>query len=175
MIILNSKECKNNFKEMLIKYQKSLNYGYLECPHCDSSHLIRWGFYHRNIYYIDSNKILFEVLNIQRVKCKQCGHTHALLPEGIIPFRQFSLNVILNCVYETDLSYNYNFSYDTIYKWKYQFNKFVPYLKTMFYNQSQYLFNYLINNIFSVYKKFYDINKKILMMTHLGIYNMAYF
>ncbi|MCM1197229.1 MAG: DUF6431 domain-containing protein [Roseburia sp.] len=174
MIILNDKKIKRNIKEILNNYQISLNFGFLECPYCKSSNLIRWGKYIRNCYYIDDNNVIFDILKIQRVKCKDCNHTHALLPSFIIPYKQFLLDVILTCINNNSITYKYKFSFDTISKWKYQFNKFLPYLKTIYFNHNN-LINYIIDNIFNVYENFYNTCKKILMMTHKGIFNMAYF
>lgn len=174
MIILNQKKIKKNMNEILKKYNNMLNLPLLECPYCHSSNLIRWGKYTRNCYYIDDNKIVFEVLEIQRVKCKKCNHTHALLPSVVVPYKQFLLDTILNCITNSPFTYKYKFSFDTIYKWKYQFNKFLPFLKTIF-NNVHNLMNYIINNIFYVYETFYNKCKKILLMIHNCIFNMAYF
>ena len=35
------------------------------------------------------------ILRVLRVKCTSCGHTHALLPEMLIPYSSYSLRFIL--------------------------------------------------------------------------------
>lgn len=176
MIILKSNKINRKIKILLEEYKNILNYKTMRCPCCASNNLIRWGKYRRNVYYINNNCIEFDVIDIQRFKCKECNHTHALLPEYIIPYKQFLLDVIINAVSGDSKIDNYNISYDTIVKWNKQFNIFLPYLKTMFSNDSKINILYkLKNNFFKYYEQFYDINKKILMMIKPGIFNMAYF
>lgn len=175
MIILNSKEINTNFKNLLEKYENCLNYGILSCPNCGSDHFIRWGYYLRNVYYINNNNIEFNIIKIQRIRCKTCGHTHALLPTYIIPYRQYLLDAILTAINDDDLSYNYKLSFDTIQKWKYIFHRlFLPYLNTIIFYKKD-IIKIILDDIFSIYEKFYFINKKILMMIHHGVLNMAYF
>lgn len=174
MIILNSKKCNTNFKEILEDYKFMLNSPYMECPNCKSTELIRWGSYTRNINYIYNNEAIYETIDIKRVKCKCCNHTHALIPAFIVPYKTNALDIILACISYDDITLS--FSLDTITMMNTQFNYFLPYLKTMFNNISK---NEIIENlkinIFRFYKQFYSLNKKILMMTHIGILNMAYF
>lgn len=153
-----------------------INIPYIECPHCGNTEFIKWGFYNRNIYYIENNFIRFDIIEIQRVKCKKCGHTHALLPSFIIPYKQYLLDVILSCIENNNIIYKYKFSEDTIMNWKKQFIKFLPYLKTMLVLSSLYeIIRTIKNNIFDVYKRFYIVNKTIIMMIKRRILNMAYF
>lgn len=35
-----------------------------------------------------------------RVRCKSCGHTHAILPDQIVPYRQYSLPFILHVLWQ---------------------------------------------------------------------------
>lgn len=96
MLILNLKKINSFFKENLDIYTKLSNYGHLECPNCHSSALIKYGSYTRNVIYISDDNLKIEscILKVQRVKCKSCGKTHALLPQGIIPYKQFSSNLV---------------------------------------------------------------------------------
>lgn len=138
MIILNLNKInrkieKNKFsvKKILNEYTKINNFGLLECPCCNSTNIIRWGFYERNVYFFHNNNVTSSILKIQRVKCKSCGKTHALLPFGIIPYKQFSDEVITKIIY---LSLNNNnidtmsslflIDINTINKWIIQF-KFI--------------------------------------------------
>lgn len=176
MIILNSQKDKTQIKEILKKYHEMTNLPYLECPHCKSSNLIRWGFYNRNIYYIDDNKIVFETVEIQRIKCRGCGKTHALLFEPIIPYKQYLLDVIISSVNEDEITYRYEFSFDTIQKWKHELNKAMPYLKTMLnITKTKLILEKTKEDILGIYERFYKENKKILMMFHQGILDMSYF
>ena len=94
-------------KILLEKHQKILNFGVLECPCCHSHDLIRWGFYERNsIHFENENQNCLEsnIVKIQRVKCESCGRTHALLPFGIVPYKQFSLEVILKVLIKSTIT-----------------------------------------------------------------------
>jgi len=63
----------------------------VHCPTCGAiGCLIFWGFYMRSCYDEDGDK---EKLYIQRVMCKLCLHTHALLPSYFVPYRSYLLKV----------------------------------------------------------------------------------
>ncbi len=174
MVILNCKNVNSNFEQILNKYNRMANLPYMECPICNSTKLIKWGCYKRNLNYIDNNIVIYKVINIHRVRCKDCGHTHAILPSCIVPYRISNLDLILSAIKEEKVALN--FSIDTINKWKKDFNKFLPYLKTLFNNTSELkIINELRSNIFKYYELFYMINKKILMMMHSGFFKGAYF
>lgn len=146
----------------------------MECPFCNSDKLIKWGSYERNINYIDNDIVIYKVIKIQRVRCKECGHTHAIIPSCIIPYKIRNLELILHSI--RDEIFTINFSLDTITKWKNTFNEFIPYLKTLFRNLSKVeIINKLIKHIYFYYNQFFYYNRKILMMIHNGIVNMAYF
>ena len=178
MIILNSKNFKSNQEQIKIleSYKNTDEFYNLECPYCQSDEFIKWSSYLRVIYYIDeTRKLKSELLEIKRVKCQKCGKTHALLPECIVPYKQPTLEIILMSINEEELSYEFPFSYETIKNWKiiYQ-KKYLAYLKTMFNNIKE-IITQILKEINDVYKKFYEKNKMIIMMSHEGIYNMAYF
>lgn len=62
---------------------------------CGSCSLVKFGKYHRGVK-INGMCISFD---IQRVFCKACNRTHAILPMGIIPYMQLSLDDALDiCV-----------------------------------------------------------------------------
>ena len=101
MIILSSKKSNTFFKEIIQNYLNTVNFGPLECPNCHSHDICRWGFYNRNvIFFSDESKTNFEsdIIKIQRVRCKSCGKTHALLPIGIIPYKQLTTEIIIEII-----------------------------------------------------------------------------
>lgn len=174
MIILSSQKDNTQIKEILKKYENMINIPYIECPHCGSTQVIKWGTYTRTIIYINNSEIITKTLKIQRIRCNKCKHTHALLPACIVPYKENILDVILSAINNEDISLNYSF--DTLVKWNKQFNKFLPYLKTMFNGSSKFeIINIFKNNIFKHYKHFFNITNKILMMTRTAVVNMAYF
>lgn len=177
MIILNSQKSKKNFKKTLdsINYYKNIvNFGYIKCT-CGSSNIIRWGFYYRNIKYMLNNFVFHDIICIQRIKCKDCGCTHALLPEGIVPYKIFSIEVILLSI--LDDSTFIDISLDTINKWKYQFNKFFfSYLSVMFHsNIKSNVIIFFLKNTLHYFKLFFDYNKFILMLMRISKINMSCF
>ena len=82
--ILNMDELKKILKILIKEYEENDNYGYIECPYCHSDKLIRYGYYSRNIGVFGE---YYDIL-IKRCKCKNCGHTHALIPSFIVPYFQ---------------------------------------------------------------------------------------
>ena len=130
MIILNSKKRNTKFKEIIHNYVKVCNFGLLECPHCGSTHIIKWGTYERNVIFFNENGTILEafLLTVQRVKCKSCNKTHALLPFGIIPYKQFSDEVISKILLELlssnidDVSSKYSIDSSVIKRWMHQMN-----------------------------------------------------
>ena len=141
MIIVNVKkinplfiENEEKINKFLDKYENNLNNGYLQCPYCNSTDLIKWGNYERNIIYLADNECRSRVISVKRIKCKSCNHTHALLPEGIVPYKQHTLKTIIE-----SLTNKTNVSENLIKKWKRQINKiFKPLLRTTFKNKVPY-------------------------------------
>lgn len=131
MIILYSKKSNTNFKEKLQIYLETINYCNLECPHCHSHDLIKWGFYERNVIFFsnDSNQLKTIILKVQRVRCSSCGKTHALLPFGIIPYKQFTDEIIsqilseLTCNSLNNVLNKYPIEQSVVKKWIKQYNK----------------------------------------------------
>lgn len=132
MIILSLRKSNIKFKETIQFYLNTVNFGHLECPNCHSHDLIRWGYYERNVIFFSSDGINIEntILKIQRVMCKSCNKTHALLPLGIIPYKQFTDEVIsrilLELTYNTfdNTSSKYQINQSIIKKWCIQYNQF---------------------------------------------------
>ena len=74
------------------------NFPLIRCS-CNSTNVIRWGTYNRGVIYYDDNNVVREkIITIQRVKCKSCNKTHALLPNGIIPYKQLTDEVISDLI-----------------------------------------------------------------------------
>lgn len=67
---------------------ESLNFSSLSCSKCNyQGNCTRHAFYTRNIVTTDG-KVPIRIL---RVQCGQCGSTHALLPDWIVPYSQILL------------------------------------------------------------------------------------
>ena len=75
----------NSFKSDINNYYKKIaeiDVLTIKCPNCGHHNMERHGYYKRYII-INGNKYSIRIL---RVRCKMCGHTHALLPDFIVPY-----------------------------------------------------------------------------------------
>mgnify|MGYP002624366049 CR=1 FL=1 len=69
------------------------------CPFCGSSGYCRFfASYDRFLIDFINGHIHQRLVHIRRVKCEGCGHTHAILPDFIIPYCQYSLAFILQAL-----------------------------------------------------------------------------
>lgn len=65
------------------------------CPSCGAKGRCRvYASYKRYIVDLSDGKVVCERILIKRVICT-CGHTHAILPDFIVPYIQYSLPFIL--------------------------------------------------------------------------------
>lgn len=130
MIILNSTNVNTNFENNLNSYKNILNFTCLECPCCHSKEYIKWGFYERGVTYMKNGRIHSETVSIQRILCKSCNKTHAILPLGIVPYKQLTDEILISLLLdETIVEY---FSDDMIRYYKKQFLKcHFSYLSTL--------------------------------------------
>ncbi|WP_177214701.1 DUF6431 domain-containing protein [Anaeromicropila populeti] len=67
------------------------------CPKCGAkAKFHRHGTYLRSITYLSTTgEVVFESLEILRLKCQSCHSTHSILPWDCIPFQVYSLPVVL--------------------------------------------------------------------------------
>lgn len=99
---------KKEYKKMIICFnekinslsEENLNFNYIQkimptlddvkdhkCPYCNRKNaLINYGHYNRNVSFVCKNEIKNFYVSVQRVRCKSCKRTHALLPCFIIPY-----------------------------------------------------------------------------------------
>ena len=78
----------DNFQKTYDALVFSLPINMMECPGCHKSGcLVYYGSYTRQVKL--SGKLI--QLSIQRVKCKECGRTHAILISIIVPYSQILL------------------------------------------------------------------------------------
>ena len=168
MIVLYSKKSNTNFKKQIQIYLNTANFNNLECPNCHSHNFIRWGHYERNILFFSNVRIIIEssVIKIQRVMCKSCNKTHALLPFGIIPYKQFTDEVISKIFLELtnnsleEISNKYFIDHSIIKKWINQYRYHRPKINTFMksHNNKKSIMNFLNNLINKVnYIKKYNL------------------
>lgn len=78
----------NNFnKESYKKYINNLEAYKIECSCGCKGSCIKYGMYKRKIRI--GNKVL--IIYIQRIYCKHCKTTHAILPVDIVPYKILSM------------------------------------------------------------------------------------
>ena len=66
------------------------------CPYCGTRGKCRFfAVYERSIVDIVGGKPCCRTMTVARVLC-DCGHTHALLPDFIVPYKQYTLPFILH-------------------------------------------------------------------------------
>lgn len=100
----------------------------VECNCCHAKgECVKDGHYSRN-YLIHKEDLAGTgiKIHIQRVLCRRCDHSHALLPEEIVPYGQFSIVFILwvlSAYYLENMSMNavckaYGISVQQLKRWK---------------------------------------------------------
>lgn len=102
------------------------------CPICGAKHACSYhDDYERCLIYYESRKTVYSPVNIPRVICESCGHTHAILPEILIPYGSYSILFILTVLRDyyfrsssvQKLCNQYQIAVSTLYMWKRLFNK----------------------------------------------------
>ena len=102
------------------------------CPTCGARHLCSFhASYERNMIVLENSAVVCHNVSISRVICSSCGHTHALLPDVLIPYGSYSLFFILSIVrlyflhsYTVEkLCSLYSISISTLYAWVCLFHK----------------------------------------------------
>lgn len=87
MLTTEAKECKNISQEYYDYLVDNLQIHRIQCPSCHHfGNMVIHGYYQR---WAKSFRKTFR-LRIQRLKCNECGKTHAILPSSLVPYNQIS-------------------------------------------------------------------------------------
>ena len=100
--IINCKliQVKKSTAHLFESYMNSCRPELESCPVCGLRGSLKvHGYYDRFIIDFIDGKPVCEKLHVMRLGCS-CGHTHALIPDPIIPFKCYSLFFILRVVWE---------------------------------------------------------------------------
>jgi hypothetical protein len=100
----------------------------LPCPFCGAKHP-EWSYhdsYERYLISFEMGATVTYDIDITRIICSSCKHTHAILPEILIPHSSYSLIFILSVLRDYYLSRmtvqslcdKYQISLSTLYAWK---------------------------------------------------------
>ncbi|WP_010248725.1 DUF6431 domain-containing protein [Acetivibrio cellulolyticus] len=99
-----------------------------KCPCCKTKHpdWKKHSQYNRYLVSFENGCVVYYQITVTRYQCSSCGHTHAILPESIIPYCSYSFLFILAVMRDyfnrsitvTDICAKYNISVSTLYSWK---------------------------------------------------------
>ena len=87
MITVLMDDCNGFSQDLYKSLIDSLQLHMVECTCGKNGCLIFFGHYHRLVKYLSNTVHLY----IQRVFCKECGKTNALLPSILVPYSQIPL------------------------------------------------------------------------------------
>ncbi|WP_373000345.1 DUF6431 domain-containing protein [Lutispora sp.] len=115
----------NSLKDSYNCFIKHLIFSLLVCPICKAKGLMEiHAYYPRHVVALIGGVLIDEIIDILRLRCCSCGHTHAILPDFIIPYCTYSYSLILEClngyyskVKIEELCERYNISPQLIYSW----------------------------------------------------------
>ena len=132
MIRKNSLFCKiirikTSSKSLFLDFMGSFNPETEVCPICHSKGNCKiHGTYSRSIIDIIHGKPAYQEISVTRILCESCGHTHAILPDTIIPYSQYGIFFILRVLSEyfthlktvVALCGTYNITPSMLYRWR---------------------------------------------------------
>lgn len=170
-------------------YIDNLDTFQLECNFCHSrGECVKDGHYQRG-YLVSPEDLkgIGKKIFIQRVKCKHCTHTHALLPEEIVPYRQYSIifiSLVLFVLFLGELSINsickmYSISIRQLKQWKelytQQKDRFLGVLTSKRWTEKDVVswFRELKDYGSDFAKQYFSKTKKMPAQTHINPTNMA--
>lgn len=91
----------NNFNLKLEDYEKliiNLEVKTIKCPDCGSCDMERHGYYKR---YIIISGVKYPI-RILRIRCKECGKTHAVLPSFVVPYLHYPIEELYTMIIKVD-------------------------------------------------------------------------
>ena len=118
---------KTSSKNMFEGFMSQFKVHQVCCPYCHSTgNCVIDGDYERNLIDFIRGKTVYTQVQVCRVKCTSCGETHAILPDFIIPYNQYSLFFILRALGEylcrpltvSQLCERFAISESMLYRWK---------------------------------------------------------
>lgn len=96
------------------------------CPECGAvGCLAEFRSYERHLISVSNGKRIDTSITVPRFLCCSCGHTHAVLPDVLIPYGSYSLRFILAVILEyldrtctvASLCEQWSISISTLYDW----------------------------------------------------------
>lgn len=102
------------------------------CPYCSAKGCLRpFGHYDRYLVEWDGQMQKSNTVTVPRYICDSCGHTHAVLPSCIIPYKSYSLRFLLlvlrsyftRCSSVESVCGHYGISISMLYRWLHLFRQ----------------------------------------------------
>ena len=96
------------------------------CPHCGSKgNCVSFAHYDRHLVDFIHGHVCNTPIRVLRVRCSSCQHTHAILPDVIVPYASYSLFFILRVLAEyfihslsvEALCFKFAISHSLLYRW----------------------------------------------------------
>lgn len=119
--------------DFFLQSMDQLNLNSHICPFCKTTHpdWVKHAVYERYLISFENNHSVTYTILVTRYRCSSCGHTHAILPELIIPYQSYSFLFIISVMraYFTKaltvekICKKYDISISTLYSWKKLFLK----------------------------------------------------
>lgn len=113
--------------EAFLRTMSAVNIHDYACPFCSCARpdWQKHASYERFLISFEHGLIVTYTVTVIRYKCPSCGHTHAILPEHLIPYSSYSLPFILTVLrdyYTRPVSVEsvcskYDISVSTLYAW----------------------------------------------------------
>lgn len=107
-------------------FMNNLQVGTLTCPTCGAKYnCTAFSSYSRNMITFENGLNTCHNISVDRVICNSCQHTHAILPEILIPFGSYTLSFVLTALRTyflgsktvTSLCEYFQISISTLYSW----------------------------------------------------------
>ena len=114
-------------RQLFEEYMLSFSWENETCPWCASTgNCTSCGSYNRSIIDFANGRTVYGEVCVLRLVCKSCGHTHAILPDSIIPYSTYGLFFILRVLAEyflrlwpvQGLCTRFGISVSMLYRWK---------------------------------------------------------
>lgn len=95
------KEINNSDEEWFTQAYKKLRLSEQVCPVCGVKGDLEYhDSYLRDLISLHHGHPVVKRIRIKRYRCNSCGHTHALLPEPLIPYSSYSLRFVIQMLTE---------------------------------------------------------------------------
>ena len=113
---------RNLFDQFMTEFRPELE----TCPFCGVNHECSLhASYDRNLIDFISGKPVYHRITVTRVICSSCEHTHAILPDLIIPYSTYGIFFILRVIAEylmhrtsiEKLCLRFSITHSMLYRW----------------------------------------------------------